>query len=93
MTSWLQHFRAIARCLWRLRPHLRSGRNLVGAVVLSSLVAALLEGVGVSLLVPLLSLLLGGEGATPMRPIQWLHEWFPGHGAAFYVVAFCGLVL
>ena len=41
------------------------------------------EGVGVGLLVPLLSLLLGGTNAVPMRPIQWLQSAFPNHSPAF----------
>ncbi len=65
----------------------------MGAVALSALAAGALEGIAVSLLVPLLSLVLGGEEATPMRPIQWMREGWPGRGPAFYVVAFCGLAL
>jgi ATP-binding cassette, subfamily B, bacterial MsbA len=80
-------------CTWRLRPHLRGGRHLVLAVVTTSVLSAALEGIGVGLLVPLLSLLLGGEGATPMRPIRWVQEWLPGHSAAYYVFVFCALVL
>ncbi len=93
MNSRVRRAREITRRLWRLRPHLRGGRYLLGAVVGTSLTAGLLEGVGVSLLVPLLSLLLGGEGATPMRPISWLHQALPGHTATVYVLVFCGLVL
>ena len=47
------------------------------------------EGVGVGLLVPLLSLLLGGTNAVPMRPIQWLQTQFPNHSPAFYVGVCC----
>ena len=47
------------------------------------------EGAGVGLLVPLLSLLLGGENATPMRPLQWLERQLPGHSPAFYVATVC----
>ena len=83
----------LGACAWRLRPHLRVGRYLIAAVVISSLLAAVLEGTGVSLLVPLLSLLLGGEGATPMRPIRWVQTWLPGHNPAFYVMLFCLFVL
>src|SRR4029450_8417375 len=46
-------------------------------------------GAGVGLLVPLLSLLLGGENATPMRPLQWLQHQLPGHSPPFYVLLFC----
>lgn len=51
------------------------------------------EGAGVGLLVPLLSLLLGGENATPMRPLQWLERQLPGHSPAFYVVVICGAIV
>ncbi len=47
----------------------------------------LFEGFGVGLLVPLLNLLLGGERATPMRPLQWLERTLPGHSPAFYIGA------
>ena len=93
MKAWVKHMMDIGGSAWRLRPHLRGGRYLIVAVVITSLCAAILEGVGVSFLVPLLSLLLGGEGATPMRPIRWVHTWLPGHSPAFYVVLFCLMVL
>ena len=51
------------------------------------------EGAGVGLLVPLLSLLLGGENATPMRPLQWLEHQLPGHSPAFYVVVICAAIV
>ena len=51
------------------------------------------EGVGVGLLVPLLSLLLGGENATPMRPLQWLERQLPGHSPAFYVAVVCSAIV
>ena len=92
MTSSFHEISHVFATIWRLRPHLRGGRYLIAAVMLTSILAALLEGVGVSLLVPLLSLLLGGEGAVPMRPIRWLKEAVPGHDSAFYVLAFAVLV-
>jgi subfamily B ATP-binding cassette protein MsbA len=51
------------------------------------------EGAGVGLLVPLLSLLLGGENATPMRPLQWLQAQLPGHSPAFYVAVICTAIV
>ncbi|MBU6402913.1 MAG: ABC transporter ATP-binding protein/permease, partial [Verrucomicrobia bacterium] len=94
MKTWFQQIAEILACAWRLRPHLRGGRYLVSAVVGSSLLSALLEGVGVSLLVPLLSLLLAPTGTTPrMRPIRWMETAFPHYGPTFRVVAFCVLVL
>ncbi len=93
MKAWVKHMVDIGGSAWRLRPHLRGGRYLIVAVVFTSLCAAILEGVGVSFLVPLLSLLLGGEGATPMRPIRWAQTALPGHSPAFYVVLFCLMVL
>jgi len=51
------------------------------------------EGAGVGLLVPLLSLLLGGENATPMRPLQWLEAQLPGHSPALYVAVICAAIV
>ncbi len=83
----------VIQILWRLRPQLRGGRHLILAVVGAALLATMLESIGVGLLVPLLSLLLGGEGVAPMRPISILQNWIPGQSTAFYVGAFCVLVL
>ena len=77
------------RLLKQLRPYLGAGRVLLTATLVSSLVMVLFEGVGVGLLVPLMSLLLGGTNATPMRPIQWLQETFPHHSPAYYVGVCC----
>jgi subfamily B ATP-binding cassette protein MsbA len=65
----------------------------LAAVLASSLFVMLFEGAGVGLLVPLLSLLLGGENATPMRPLQWLEHQLPGHSPAFYVVVICAAIV
>lgn len=89
--SWLTQLSDLGKSAVRLRPHLRGGRYLIGAVVCTSLLTAMLEGLGVALLVPLLNLL--AENEKPMRPILQLQEWLPGHGTSFYVVIFCGLVL
>ena len=62
-------------------------------VLASSLFVMVFEGVGVGLLVPLLSLLLGGENATPMRPLQWLERQVPGHSPAFYVAVVCSAIV
>ena len=51
------------RLLKQLRPYLGAGRVLLTATLVSSLVMVLFEGVGVGLLVPLMSLLLGGTNA------------------------------
>src|SRR5436305_8339878 len=91
MRPWWKDLRMLAACIVRLRPHFRGGRWLVISVASSALVAGALEGLAVGLLVPLLSLVLGGEGATPMRPIQWMQLALAGHGPAFYVMAFCAL--
>src|ERR1051326_176401 len=93
MRPWWKDLRRLAACIVRLRPHFRGGRWLLIAVASSSLIAGALEGIAVSLLVPLLSLVLGGEDATPMRPIQWMQLALPGHGPAFYVMVFCALTL
>lgn len=93
MRPWWKDLRRFAACIVRLRPHFRGGRWLILSVAGSALIAGALEGVAVSLLVPLLSLLLGGEGAAKMRPIQLVQDWAPGRDPAFYVVTFCALAL
>ena len=89
MKAWLKHLRDFVGLLQHLRPYLGAGRGLLLAVLASSLVITIFEGVGVGLLVPLLSLLLGGEQAKPMRPLQYLQAEFPGHSPAFYVGVCC----
>lgn len=90
MTSWLRNLLELLTRVHRLRPHLRGGRYLVGAVMLSAIAGAFLEGVGVGLLVPLFSLLVGED--IPMRPLGMLKGWLPGRSAAFYVVTLCSVV-
>jgi ATP-binding cassette, subfamily B, bacterial MsbA len=87
--SWLNQTAEVWRLLKQLRPYLGAGRGLLLAALASSLVMVLFEGVGVGLLVPLLSLLLGGSNAVPMRPLQWLERELPNHSPAFYVGVCC----
>jgi subfamily B ATP-binding cassette protein MsbA len=87
--SNLKHFSEFALVVRRLRPFLGTERLRLAAVLGSSLFVMVFEGAGVGLLVPLLSLLLGGENATPMRPLQWLQSQLPGHSPAFYVATVC----
>jgi ATP-binding cassette, subfamily B, bacterial MsbA len=89
MKSWLLQTADVWRLLKQLRPYLGTGRVLLTATLVSSVVMVLFEGIGVGLLVPLMSLLLGGTNATPMRPIQWLQTEFPHHSPAFYVGVCC----
>jgi subfamily B ATP-binding cassette protein MsbA len=91
--STLHHFSEFALVVRRLRPFLGAERVRLAAVLASSLFVMVFEGAGVGLLVPLLSLLLAGENATPMRPLQWLEHQLPGHSAAFYVVVVCGAIV
>jgi ATP-binding cassette, subfamily B, bacterial MsbA len=91
--STLHHFKEFALVVQRLRPFLRGERMRLAAVLASSLFVMVFEGVGVGLLVPLLSLLLGGENATPMRPLQWLEGELPGHSPAFYVAVICSAIV
>jgi ATP-binding cassette, subfamily B, bacterial MsbA len=62
---------------------------LLAGVLAFSVFVMLFEGLGVGLLVPLLNLLLGGENAAPMRPLQWLEGLLPGRSPAFYIGAIC----
>ena len=93
MNSWLKQSADVWRLLKRLRPYLGAGRLLLIATLASSLIMVVFEGVGVGLLVPLLSLLLGGPNAVPMRPLQWLQAEFPNHSPAFYVVICCTAII
>jgi subfamily B ATP-binding cassette protein MsbA len=85
----LKHFSEFRLVVQRLRPFLAAEQLRLGAVLSSALLVMIFEGAGVGLLVPLLSLLLGGENATPMRPLQWLERQIPGHSPAFYVATIC----
>jgi subfamily B ATP-binding cassette protein MsbA len=83
--AWLQQLAELRKILAFLRPYLVRQPFLLAAVLVSALFVMLFEGFGVGLLVPLLNLLLGGERATPMRPLQWLERTLPGHSPAFYI--------
>ena len=76
-----------------LRPHVAGSHLLLAGVIAGSFLMIFFEGIGVGLLVPLLSLLLGGENATPMRPLQWLERQLPGQSAAVYVAVACLAIL
>jgi subfamily B ATP-binding cassette protein MsbA len=89
----LHYFSEFALVVRRLRPFLGAERVRLAGVLASSLFVMVFEGVGVGLLVPLLSLLLGGENATPMRPLQWLERQLPGHSPGFYVTVICGAIV
>ncbi len=93
MNSWWNQIKELRANLLRLRNHLRGVRWLVVAVLSASLLMTGFEGIGVGLLVPLLSLLLGGENATPMRPIQWLERTLPNHSPAYYVLVLCAIII
>lgn len=93
MKSWLMQTADVWRLLKQLRPYLGAGRGLLIATLASSLIMVVFEGVGVGLLVPLLSLLLGGPNAVPMRPLQWLQSAWPNHSPAFYVGVCCSAIV
>src|SRR5688572_23757505 len=93
MKAWLTQSAEVWRLLKQLRPYLGTGRGLLAATLGISLVMVVFEGVGVGLLVPLLSLLLGGTNAVPMRPIQWLQSAFPNQSPAFYVGVCCVAII
>jgi subfamily B ATP-binding cassette protein MsbA len=85
LRAWFQQLIELRNILQFLRPYLGKQPLLLAAVLASALFVMLFEGFGVGLLVPLLNLLLGGENATPMRPLQWLESSLPGHSPAFYI--------
>jgi ATP-binding cassette, subfamily B, bacterial MsbA len=83
----LQQIAELRKIVQFLRPYLVQQPLMLAAVLASALFVMIFEGFGVGLLVPLLNLLLGGEHATPMRPLQWLERTLPGHSTAFYIAA------
>ncbi len=85
----MRHYREVFAALRFLRPWFTARPWLLAAVLTTSLAVMLFEGVGVGLLVPLLNLLLGGEQAAPMRPIQLLERILPGHSPSFYISFVC----
>ena len=99
LTSLPKRLTEFISCLTRLRPHIRAGRYLVGGVMVTTLLSSVLEGVGVGLLISLLTLLLGnsdpqaGQAARPAGPIRWIEQVLPGHAPGFYVASFCVLVM
>jgi ATP-binding cassette, subfamily B, bacterial MsbA len=95
MRTWYNLLLEITTGLQRLRPHLRGGRYLLAAVIISTMLASLLDGLGLSLLLPLLYLLQDNptNQAGVKKPTQWLENWFPHHEQSFYVILVCLLVL
>jgi subfamily B ATP-binding cassette protein MsbA len=85
--AWAAQLAELRNIVRFLRPYLAQHPLLLAAVLASALFVMLFEGFGVGLLVPMLNLLLGGENATPMRPLQWLEQAIPGHSPAFYIGA------
>jgi subfamily B ATP-binding cassette protein MsbA len=96
MRAWLRHIRGLASSVQRLRPHMRGGRYLIMAVVASSLLAAMLEGLGVAMLIPLLNLLQEStlpQSRLQMSPVRIVQEYLPNHSPGFYLIVFCALVV
>jgi subfamily B ATP-binding cassette protein MsbA len=93
LRDWIHRLRELGALVRTLRPHVANSQLLLAGVIGGSLLMTLFEGIGVGLLVPLLSLLLGGENATPMRPIQWLERQLPEQSAAVYVAVACVAIL
>jgi subfamily B ATP-binding cassette protein MsbA len=91
--AWTKQLAELRNILRFLKPYLVRQPLLLAAVLSSALFVMLFEGFGVGLLVPLLNLLLGGEKATPMRPLQWLEATLPGHSPAFYIGAIAAAIV
>lgn len=87
-----------ARTLQKLRPHLRAGKKLVVAVIVTSLVAGFFESTAILLLWPLLNLVKevsSGVVSTgeELRLIRMLRDLFPGISSSALVMVMCGLLL
>jgi subfamily B ATP-binding cassette protein MsbA len=87
--AWLRQLAELRVVLGHLRPYVTAQPLRLAAVLVSSIFVMAFEGAGVGLLVPLLNLLLGGENAAPMRPVQWLERSWPGQSPGFYVGLLC----
>jgi ABC-type multidrug transport system fused ATPase/permease subunit len=85
-------FHRTASGLRRLFPHFGISRKVVVAVVVISTLAAVLEGLGIGLLLPMLELLRPNAPAEPMRAIRLLQSWLPGRASGFYTIVLCFLV-
>jgi len=102
MVSAIKHLLDLLRVVRRLIPLVPNARPLLLFVFVPALLAAVLEPVGVSLLIPLLHLLdqadaaasgmTDGEGASS-RAISLLVDLAPGHTIGFYLIVICGCVL
>jgi ATP-binding cassette, subfamily B, bacterial MsbA len=93
MNAWLKQLAELRNILRFLRPYLMRQPVMLAAVLVSTLCVMVFEGFGVGLLVPLLNLLLSGDRATPMRPLQWLEGALPGHSPAFYIGAIAATIV
>jgi subfamily B ATP-binding cassette protein MsbA len=94
MPASLRQLLELLRNLNQLRPHLRPNRWLVFSAIAAATLSALLEGFGIGLLVPLISLLQGNaETVLKGRFLKWLPELVPNQTSGTYVGIFCGLVL
>ncbi len=92
MISSFTDFHRTASGLRRLFPHFGISRKVVAAVVLISTLAAVLEGLGIGLLLPMLELLRPDPPSEPMRAISVLKGWLPGRASGFYTIVLCVLV-
>lgn len=84
---WHQ-LRELFASIWRLRPHVRAGRRLVLAVVITAILTAGLEMMMMALLAPLVGLILGKEGLPQGRLLSRIPEWLPGLTRTGYLIAF-----
>lgn len=91
--SGLHNLRELVLSTLRLRPYLRGSRSLTAAVVLSMMAGAALEGVGISLLVPLLGVMLGGDDPASRRVLEVLHGWLPGYEPHHYLIVLSLLIV
>ena len=92
MKAWLKRLLRVTLALRRLLLQLDIPSRAVWIVVGALFVASLLEWLGIGLLIPLFSLMVNPETmqSGTVKPMQHL---FPGHGRAFYVALFAGLVV
>jgi len=98
MKEWFKLLRELSRNLNQLRPYIRPNRWLVISALVTATSSAGFEGIGIGLLLPLISMLDGDPKQVLGDLIRRIFktnmpEWITGFSNVQYVAAFCGLVL
>ena len=91
MPSWITQLLQVFQTLRQIAPYMRFRRRTLALLLGVLMLASLLEGIGIGLLIPLLSLLTG-DIAHAGGAITLLQGWFPGGSRSFYLLT-CALLV